>query len=426
MRGLRICMLTTFYPPNSFGGDGIAVQRLARALVRHGHQVTVVCDLDAFRALHAGPLPDCRPMKEDEGVTVICLESRLGALSPLLVQQCGRPVVHAARLRRLLAPGQWDVVNFHNVSLLGGPGILRYPSDAVTLYMAHEHWLVCPTHVLWRYQRERCDRRECLRCLVAYRRPPQLWRYTGALQRALREVDVVVAMSEFSRAKHREFGLEREMEVLPQFMPPADVTRPVSVVAPHARPYFFFAGRLERAKGLDDVIAAFARYPHADLLIAGEGSHGQALRALAAGMPNVHFLGQRPAEVLGEYFRHAVATLVPSKCFETFGLVIIEALREGSPVVARRVGPFPELLAQAGAGELFDGPDDLLGCLDRVQSDPAYRASLVAAARESVATRWSESAVLPAYLGMVARAASHRGRGDIVTRLAGHLPPVGQ
>ena len=47
----RFCFLTTFYPPYNFGGDGVAVQRLARALVRRGHHVTVVHDVDAFETL---------------------------------------------------------------------------------------------------------------------------------------------------------------------------------------------------------------------------------------------------------------------------------------------------------------------------------------------------------------------------------------
>src|ERR1700682_4580848 len=47
VRGLRFCFITTFYPPYNFGGDGIAVQRLARALIRRGHCVTVIHDVDA-------------------------------------------------------------------------------------------------------------------------------------------------------------------------------------------------------------------------------------------------------------------------------------------------------------------------------------------------------------------------------------------
>jgi glycosyltransferase involved in cell wall biosynthesis len=410
-------MLTTFYPPFSFGGDGIGVQRLSRALVRRGHEVTVVHDEDAFRALHRGQLPDRPEVDDDEGVTVVRMRSRLGVLSPLLVQQLGRPVLHAGRLRALLAPGKWDVVNFHNVSLIGGPGILHYPRDAVTIYTAHEHWLVCPTHVLWRHRRERCDRRECLRCVIRHRRPPQLWRYTGALERGLRQVDVVVARSEFSRAKHREFGLRREMEVLPYFLPAAVDALPINPTSPHGRPFFFFAGRLERIKGLDDIVPAFASHPEADLVIAGDGEHGQVLRDLARGMPNVTFLGRLAPERLPDYYHHAIATIVPSVCYETFGIVLIEAFRQGSPVLARRIGPFPEILAQAGAGELFETPEELLGALRRLQADPVRRAELAVAGRQAVERHWTEAAVVPRYLQLVGTAASRRNRPDILSRL---------
>jgi hypothetical protein len=51
MAGLRFCSLTTFYPPFNFGGDGIDVQRTARALAARGHHVTVIHDVDAYQWL---------------------------------------------------------------------------------------------------------------------------------------------------------------------------------------------------------------------------------------------------------------------------------------------------------------------------------------------------------------------------------------
>ena len=48
---LRFCMFSTYYPPYSYGGDGITLQRLCRALVRAGHEVTVVHDADAYTSL---------------------------------------------------------------------------------------------------------------------------------------------------------------------------------------------------------------------------------------------------------------------------------------------------------------------------------------------------------------------------------------
>ena len=148
---LRFCMFSTFYPPYSYGGDGITLQRLCRALVRAGHEVTVVHDADSYTSLgYAAPAATAL----DDGVEVITLRSSLGALSVLLTHQFGRPVVHRAEIAALLAQRQFDVVHFHNVSLVGGPGLFALARGAVTVYTAHEHWLVCPTHVLWRHGRE--------------------------------------------------------------------------------------------------------------------------------------------------------------------------------------------------------------------------------------------------------------------------------
>lgn len=416
MSGLRICMITTFYPPYNFGGDGIAVQRLSRALVAAGHDVTVVHDTDAYNALQPGPTLDGPLEGEDEGVRIIRLHSRLGALAPFLVQQTGRPVTHGRQLRRLLAPGQWDVVNFHNVSLMGAPALLAYPTDAVTLYMAHEHWLVCPTHVLWRHRRERCDARQCLRCVLRNHRLPQLWRYTGALQRAIDGLDTVIAMSEFSRQKHRAFGLRREMEVLPPFLPVTREPMASTPVSPHPRPYFFFAGRLEPMKGLDDVLAAFRDFRDADLVVAGVGSQRGRWQAMAGDLPHVHFLGNITPDAVEQWQRNALAALAPSVGYETFGMVLIEAILVGTPVIARRIGPFPEIVAEAGAGELFETVPELLAALRRITIDPAYRARLVAAALRA-RERWSAAVVIPRYLDIIARAAATRGNQRVAEAL---------
>ncbi|HEX6249908.1 MAG TPA: glycosyltransferase family 4 protein [Gemmatimonadaceae bacterium] len=418
MTALRFCMLTTFYPPYNFGGDGIAVQRLAEGLVRAGHHVTVVHDVDAYHALH----PEPPPSKDigTGGVEVVPLRSGLGPLSPLLTQQMGRPVLNGRRIRGLLARGRFDVVNFHNVSLIGGPGLLAYGGDAVRVYMAHEHWLVCPTHVLWRHKRELCDRHECFRCSLKYRRPPQLWRYSGYLRRQLRNVDAFIAMSEFSRDKHREHGFPVEMEVLPGFLnsSASSTSSAAPEPAPHARPYFLFVGRLEQAKGLDDVIPLFRRYPDADLLIAGEGSHGPALRALAEASPRVRFLGNVSPDALRAYYAGAIALLVPSVCYETFGIILIESMSQGSPVIARRLGPFPEIIRQSNAGLLFSTAEELLAAMSRVQHEPGLRAGLAAAGRHAFQERWSESVVIPRYLDVVRRAAARRGSARVARALS--------
>lgn len=419
MSALRFAMLTTFYPPYNFGGDGIGVQRLSRALVARGHHVTVIHDADAYNMLHRGPEPSAAP--GDDGIEVHRLRSRAGSLSALLTQQTGRPIVHGRAISDILARGRFDVVQFNNVSLVGGPGILGYGGDAVRLYEAHEHWLVCPTHVLWRHNREACPARECLRCTLRHRRPPQYWRYSGYLERELRHVDTFIAKSDFSREKHREFGFPRDMEVVPYFLPDGTGEPGGGGSTPHDRPYFLFVGRLEKIKGLDDVIPVFAANRDADLLIAGTGEHEPVLRRLAADSPAVRFLGRLPPDELGRYYRHALALIVPSICFETFGIILIEAFRTGTPVIARRIGPFPEIVEACGGGLLFEDQAGLVDAMRRIRHEPGLRERLARAGRSGFERRWSEQAVLPKYLDVVRRAAHERGHARVTQALAREL-----
>ena len=408
-------MLTTFYPPYNFGGDGIGTQRLAHALVRRGHHVTVIHDVDAYNSLHKGPEPADTP--EPEGLEVRRLRSGLGVLSPLLTQQTGRPFVNGRRIQRILDDGKFDVVHFNNVSLVGGPGLLA-AGHGVKVYEAHEHWLVCPSHVLWRHGRELCTGRECLRCTLNHGRPPQLWRYTGYLERQLKHVDVFIAKSQFSYAKHKEFGFPREMEVLPYFLPDAEGPRPAAEgEPPQERPYFLFVGRLEKIKGLDDVIPLFKGPGGTDLLIAGDGEYGDTLRQIAGDAPRVKFLGRLTPKALRAYYQHALALIVPSVCFETFGIIIIEAFRQGTPVIARRIGPFPEIIERARGGLLFQDQKELATALQRIEQEPGLRAQLAQAGFESFGQYWSESAVVPEYLELIRRAAESKGQKDVAEAL---------
>jgi glycosyltransferase involved in cell wall biosynthesis len=412
-------MVTTFYPPHNFGGDGMGIQRLSEALARRGHHVTVIHDTNAYDMLSPRPAPQPDPLPDR--MTVHRLGNRWGKASSLLTHQLGRPVINGRRIREIVDEGEFDVINFHNISLVGGPGVLGI-GDAVKLYMAHEHWLVCPTHVLWRHGKERCDSRECLRCVISYRRPPQLWRWTGKLERELHHVDTFIAMSEFSRRKHAEFGFPREMEVLPYFLPDLGEREAAAGTVddeppPHDRPYFLFVGRLERIKGLDDVIPLFAGESRADLLIAGDGDYATTLKELAKGIDAVKFLGRLHPDDLGRYYRHARALIVPSVCYETFGIILIEAFRQGIPVIARRLGPFPEIVERAGAGELFETPDELRSAIELFLSDDEKKRRLGEAGRRAFTENWSESAVIPRYMDLVARAAEARGATTLLERL---------
>ncbi len=417
-RPLRILMLTTFYPPHSFGGDAVGVQRMAQALAARGHDVRVIHDEDAYASL-GGRVPDGW-QEPDDGVRRLGLRSRHGMLSNLLTQQTGRPIVHGRRIREIAAQMQPDIIWHNNASLITGPGLLDL-GEGLRIYEAHEHWLVCPTHVLWRHGRELCDERQCLRCVLNHHRPPQLWRATGLLPRKLEAMDLIIAKSEFSRRKHREFGLRQEMEVLPYFLPAlkgADAQPTQRSVAPHDRPYFLFVGRLEKIKGLQDVFPAFEHYPDADLLILGDGDYAPELKRLAAGNERVKFLGRKSLDELTAYYRGAIGLIVPSICYETFGIILIESFRLGTPVIARRLGPFPEIVERAGGGFLFETRSDLLEAMRTLQHEPGSREALSRAAREAFVRNWQEEPVLEAFGAAFARAA--RKRPDLA-HLAGML-----
>lgn len=416
---LRFAMVTTFYPPFHFGGDGQAVRRLAHALARRGHRVDIIHDADAFRSLHRGPEPV--PVSEPPLVRVHRLESRWGALSCLATQQIGRPLVHGRRIRRILSQG-YDVIHFHNVSLVGGPGILEY-GDAIKLYTAHEHWLVCPSHILWRHNREICDRKECLRCVLRHRRPPQLWRFGSLLERKAHHVDAFVGLSQFSVDKHRQFGFDRPFRVLPSFLPDSETETgdagEFSGRRGSTRPYFLFVGRLEAIKGLQDVIPLFTDDAPAELWIAGSGTYETALRGLAHGRSAVQFLGQLTQDQLRGLYRKAAGVVIPSRCFEVFPMVVLEAFREGTPIVARRLGPFPEIVSDSNGGVLFETPSEMRAALWKLAADVEFRQALGQNGRRAFETRWHEDVAMREYFDLILAVARERGN---VNEILGRLP----
>jgi glycosyltransferase involved in cell wall biosynthesis len=400
---LRFCMITPFYPPYSFGGDAVFVEALSRGLAERGHEVDVVHCVDSFRAL--APRAAFRPAPRQEGgVRVHALRSRFGILSPLATHQTGHPLLKSAALRRLLTARRFDVIHFHNVSLIGGPALLQYGA-ALKLYTIHEHWLLCPMHTLFRDNRELCTEKRCFSCALRYARPPQLWRYGRLLERSVEHVDSFLAPTEFTRQIHLAAGLRLRIAVLGSFHQPVPGRSDALVPA---RPFFLYAGRLERLKGVHTLIEAFRAHGAADLLIAGAGSEAAALRALAAGCANVRFLGQVPREELAGLFAGAVAVLIPSLGYEVFPLVMLEAFAAGTPVVARDRGSLAEIVAASRGGLLFGDAAELRSCLARLQGDASLRQRLGLAGQQAWRSRWTLDAHLQSYLALIAELRSRR------------------
>lgn len=398
---MKFCMVTTFFGGHSFGGDAAYVDRLTRALLRRGHEVHVFHCADAFNALRGDhPL---RPYEPPPGLHVHRLESRFGVISPIATQVTGRPFFKRAELARELEAVDTDVVHFHNISLVGGPGVLHMGRNAVRLMTAHEHWLTCPMHLLWKYDSESCDSRACLRCSLSGRRPPQYWRYTGAIARALKELDALIFPSRHALEQHRMRGISGPMVHLPYFLPD-DWSHGIEdePVPARARPYIAAAGRLVRMKGFQRLIPMMRDLPEIDLRIAGTGPYESELRRMAEGMDNVRFEGLMGGDGLARLFHEARAVVVPSLFPETFGYVVLEAFAVRTPVIVHRGGgAIEETGVESGGGIGYDTDDELREAIRRIVHDPALRDRLAKVGLEKRLGPWSESSHLEAYFRLI-------------------------
>jgi glycosyltransferase involved in cell wall biosynthesis len=283
----------------------------------------------------------------------------------------------------------------------------------VKLYTTHEYWLICPTHVLFTFDREACTQRRCIRCTLHARRPPQFWRYSGLLQECAAHVDRFIMPSRFARDRHVAEGLVGATSILPNFVPSA---QPEAASGPRTDdPFFLYVGRLEKLKGVQDLIRLFTEYRGARLVIVGAGEYEAVLRKQALGMHQVEFLGfVHPAEI-PKLYREAIAVLAPSLCYEVFPLSAAEALAQGTPVIGRRIGALAELLEESGGGLTFDTSLECRAAMERLQGDPGLRAELGARGRRTAIQKWTIEVHLTQYLDLV--------RGLIAKRAEGILRP---
>ncbi len=402
---MRFCMVTTFYPPYNFGGDGIFVHQLSNELAKRGHHVEVVHCRDAYQFLSGGS-PSI-PYQDHPNVTVHGLKSRAGFLSPLVTQQTGWPALKSSQLNAILEK-PFDVIHFHNISLVGGPKVLEY-GRAVKLYTLHEYWLVCPTHMLFKFGQEVCTEQSCFACTIAHRRPPQMWRYTRMIEEAVNHVDLFIAPSEFTMQKHREMGLQKPIAELPYFTSRWSHDQPNEAYVPREVPYFLFVGRLEKIKGLQTLIPVFRRYRNAQLWIAGTGEYEKALCAMAADSPNIKFLGRQSGEQLRLLYEQAVATIVPSIWYEVFGIVILESFTQKTPVIVSNRGGMSKVVNNSGGGGfVFNTESELIGAMDRLLNEPSLREQMGQRGYQALQQKWSAEVHIPQYLRLIEQTTASR------------------
>lgn len=168
----------------------------------------------------------------------------------------------------------------------------------------------------------------------------------------------------------------------------------------HQRPYFLFVGRLEKIKGVQVLLQEFAKYKKCDLLIVGTGNYESTLKSMAAGLDHVHFLGRMAPEKLRQVYKEAVAVIVPSLCYETFGLVPLEAFSVSTPAIVNGLGALPEVVRDGG-GIVYNTTEELVSSMDKLLNDRLLRNEIGQQGYANFRAKYSENIHIERYLSLV-------------------------
>ena len=356
-------MLAGLWPPD-VGGPATQAWHLCRALRRAGVDVVVVS--------LGGP----RGLASLDGVPV----HRLGLQGSYgWARRKAHWLEFAIALRRILARERPEILHCHDVflfSLMAGaiarargiPSVAKYAGDMV--------WEVVNAGSLRAPTFEAAYRAD-VKARLLYR-----------LQRAgLRSFDLVWAASEYQRNRLLALGVpDRRIRVLPNLisLPQAEPAAADDASADDP-PTVLTASRLVPHKRLELMLDVFARVgPPARLTIVGDGPGDirARLRARAAHLGlagRVELTGALPNPEVLRHMRRATV-YASTSIWEGFGIVFVEAMAVGLPIVAMRVGALPEVVPDGQAGYLVapDDPAAMAARLRELLDDPGRRRTMAA------------------------------------------------
>lgn len=382
MRPLRILHVTPYAPDAwAYGGIPRLVRSLTRGLARRGHHVTV-CTTDACDASTRLPRSSS---EATDGVDVRVFPNLSNHLAYHL--QLFLPLGLETYLRR--HAGTFDVAHLH--ACRNVPGAIA----AYHLGRTGVPYVLAPNGTAPRIERRRLAKR--LFDLVAGRR-------------VLRGAARVLAVSDAERRQLDDLGVPAAaLRVIPNPVDLAEFAVPVATGRFRRRwalgraPVVLFLGRLTPRKRLDVLVRAFARVRRdaARLVIAGNDmGAGAEARSLVRSLgiePRTIFTGLLRGDERLEALADADVVVYPSE-LEIFGLVPLEAILSGTPVVVADDCGCGEVVMHTGGGEVVSvgDADALARAIERVLDNPDRWRAVAADAAIRVRATYGEDVVCAA------------------------------
>lgn len=386
---MRILMLAQFYPP-ALGGEERHVETLSKDLVKRGHCVTVA-------TLQLPGLPE---MEQVAGVQIHRLPSSLQRTS-FPYSEPGRR--HAPpfpdpetmlSLRHLVQRFQPDIVHAHNWLVYSYLPLKSWAGVPLVLTL-HDYSLACANKRLMYQGENTCSGPAFSKCIACSRAhygwigPPTY--LSNNIMKAVegRLVDRYIAVSQATASGN---GLLSDSEIKCQIIPnflPDDFDSP-SAVEDHPLTrqlpedgFLLFVGDLSRDKGLPVLLEAYTMLAEAPPLVL----IGRKTETTPDCLPdNVYLFNSWPHPAVLEAWERCKIALVPSVWPEPFGIVVIEAMAAGKPVIASNIGGLSDIVKDGETGCLVTPGDaaELSTAIERLLQDAALRARLGRAGRQHV------------------------------------------
>jgi glycosyltransferase involved in cell wall biosynthesis len=355
---MRILMLSQFYSP-IIGGEERIVQDLSVELVQRGHEVAVATLWHEGFAEH----------EIDQGVQIFRIRSTVQRAAWLYRELQRR---HAPPwpdpeitwgLRRVVTQVQPEVVHAHNW-LIYSFLPLKWQSRSRLVLTLHDYSLVCAKRRLI-YQDTVCSGPQFMKCVTCSKEhygplkgvPTALGhRVMSGVERAA--VDMYLPISHAVANGNGLTGSVLPFQVVPNFVPNhLEVSRSDTAQYTAQLPdeeFILFVGDLSRDKGIHILCDAYATLTDAPpLVLIGRRCQDTP----AAFPPNVVVLNSWPHEAVMEAWRRCSIAVVPSVWPEPFGVVVLEAMTCGRPVVASRAGGLAEIVVDGETGLLVPPGD---------------------------------------------------------------------